>query len=103
MALLLEGKRAFVSGGTRGIGALSLPQTVLMRDYFNSLLDMAVQLHSGEVDLATISNNTVHVRENDSGLISFIRDLLEVDISVKQLEANTNAKNAKTTKMLSIG
>ena len=79
----------------RLISALSIDQAIVLRDYFKSLLEFAEATQEGEVVLSTVDKNTIKLVMKDSGLNSFLHDLLEVDISVKKLEANATAKSVK--------
>lgn len=77
------------------IASLSMHQTLLLRDLFDALLHIAAETGDGEVVLTSIVGDTLRLVAKNSGRVLFIRDLLEVDLSVKKLEANVTAKNSK--------
>ena len=76
------------------ITSLSMQQTLLLRELFDALLHIAAETGDGEVILTSITGDTLRLVAKNSGRILLIRDLLEIDISVKKLEANVTTKNS---------
>jgi len=78
----------------RLISSLTVDQTVLLRDLLKALLSLAEASGGGEAVLSTISSSALKMASVDTGLVSFLHDLIDIDICVKKLESNAVARSS---------